>query len=87
MAQTIKRNPQRPFTSQSTNLPTQNKFTILAPPTPSKPSETDYQYKEKPESLPLVIIEREWFSLPIFEIAKRVFPPDFHFVPDSSQKK
>ncbi|KAJ1414350.1 membrane protein [Sesbania bispinosa] len=54
MAQTVKSNPQRPSTSQSINLPTQNKFIMLAPPIPSKPSEIKYQYKEKPESLPLV---------------------------------
>ncbi|KAJ1418171.1 hypothetical protein SESBI_16133 [Sesbania bispinosa] len=64
MAQTVKNSPQRPSTSQSTNIQTQNKFTILAPPTPSKPSETDFQYKEKLDYLPLMVIEREWFSLP-----------------------
>ncbi|KAJ1399963.1 hypothetical protein SESBI_29941 [Sesbania bispinosa] len=53
MAQTVKSNPQMPSTNQSTNLPTQNKFTILAPPTPSKPSEQITNTKKSLNLYPL----------------------------------
>lgn len=81
---------QTPSKSKSPLVPISNKYSILdyhntiSSKTPGKTEQ--YEYQEKPERLPSIMIEKAWFDCHPREIAKQVFPPNFHYMPGHPSK-